>query len=335
MARKPRIEYAGAIYHVLSRGDRREAIYLDREDRERFVEALGTACDRTGWRLHAYVLMTNHFHLLLETPEPNLVVGMKWLLGTYTQRFNLRHRMVGHLFQGRYKAIPVSGEEPEYFRRVGTYIHLNPVRARILQPAEDRLDDYPWSSYPALGGAPSRRPEWLVAERLLSSLGFLDDRGGRRRFRAYMQESMAECARVGTRQDQQEWGAMRRGWFVGGADFRDRLLDRVDQILGQGAKESHRGEAVREHGEREALRMIVRGLDCLGVTEEELRCRRKSDPVKLILAWLVRTRTTAKAAWITEQLNMGHRSAVSNAVRRVEEGREAGLKRLQKQVAKL
>src|SRR6266851_4334972 len=104
MARPLRIEYAGALYHVISRGDGGSAIFRDEVDREQFVRSLGQACGKTGWQVHAWVLMSNHFHLVLETPEPNLVTGMKWLLGCYTQRFNRRHLQPGHLFQGRYKA---------------------------------------------------------------------------------------------------------------------------------------------------------------------------------------------------------------------------------------
>jgi len=131
MARKPRIEFAGAVYHIISRGDRGEAIYEGDEDRERFLGGVGEVCERTGWKVHAFVLMTNH--LLLETPEPNLLVGMKWLQGTYTQRFNRRHNLRGHLFQGRYKALLIDGEEPGYFLQVSNYIHLNPMRAGLVQ----------------------------------------------------------------------------------------------------------------------------------------------------------------------------------------------------------
>ena len=103
MARKLRVEYAGAIYHVLNRGDRREPIFRDDEDGQRFLATLGEACGKTGWQVHALCLMSNHFDLVVETPRGNLVVGMKWLLGTYTGRFNRRHKVFGHLFSGRYK----------------------------------------------------------------------------------------------------------------------------------------------------------------------------------------------------------------------------------------
>ena len=109
MARKLRIQYPGAIYHVMNRGDRQEPIFQDDDDRERFLETLGEACAKTGWQVLGYCLMANHFHLVVETPIPNLVAGMKWLLGTYTARFNRRHKVFGHLFSGRYKALPVDG----------------------------------------------------------------------------------------------------------------------------------------------------------------------------------------------------------------------------------
>ena len=115
MPRKARVEFAGAVYHLLDRGDRREAIFRDDRDRETFLSTLGQACKRTGWRVHAWVLMTNHYHLLVETPEANLVAGMRWFQTTYTVRFNRRHQLSGHLFQGRYKAVVVDPEETEYF----------------------------------------------------------------------------------------------------------------------------------------------------------------------------------------------------------------------------
>ena len=109
MARKLRLEYPGAIYHVMNRGDRREPIFQDDRDRTRFLETLGEACAKADWQVHAYCLMTNHFHLVLETPQGNLVAGMKWFLGTYTSRFNRRHKLFGHLFSGRYKSLIVDG----------------------------------------------------------------------------------------------------------------------------------------------------------------------------------------------------------------------------------
>ena len=117
MPRKLRVQYPGAIYHLMNRGDRREDIFDDDQDRHRFMKTLGETCEKTGWQVHAYCLMSTHFHLVVETPQPNLVVGMKWLLGTYTSRHNRRHKEFGHLFSGRYKALPVDGSGNGYLLR--------------------------------------------------------------------------------------------------------------------------------------------------------------------------------------------------------------------------
>src|SRR2546426_11797085 len=127
----------------MARGNQGRPIFKDDKDRQRFLETLEEACDKTGWQVHAYVLMANHYHLLLETPEANLVSGMKWLQGTYTQRYNSRHKVRGHLFQGRYKAVVVDGSD-DYLQVESTYIHLNPARARLIRVGEERLKRYPW-----------------------------------------------------------------------------------------------------------------------------------------------------------------------------------------------
>lgn len=132
MARKLRIQYAGAVYHVMNRGDRREEIFRDDPERRRFLETLAEACAKTGWQVHAYCLMPNHFHLVVETPAANLVAGMKWFLGSYTSRFNRRHKLFGHLFSGRYKALVVDRASPGYLKTVCDYMHMNPVRAKLL-----------------------------------------------------------------------------------------------------------------------------------------------------------------------------------------------------------
>src|SRR5438105_10479556 len=157
MARKLRVEYARAIYHVMSRGDRREAIFHDDQDRLRFLQTLGEGCKKTDWQVLAYCLMDNHFHLVVETPQANLVAGMKWFLGTYTGRFNRRHKLVGHLFSGRYKALIVDGSGAGYLRTVCDYVHLNPVRAKLLRP-QQTLRGYGWSSYRDYLQRPEQRP---------------------------------------------------------------------------------------------------------------------------------------------------------------------------------
>ena len=147
MARKLRIQYPGAIYHVMNRGGHRERIFCDDQDQQLFLSTLAEGCQKTGWQVHSFCLMFNHFHLVIETPNPNLVEGMKWFLGVYTSRFNRRHQQFGHLFSGRYKALLVDGSVNGYLKSVCDYVHLNPVRAGLLRP-EQPLEAYAWSSYP-------------------------------------------------------------------------------------------------------------------------------------------------------------------------------------------
>jgi len=164
MARPLRLEYAGSLYHVTSRGDRREDIYRDDEDREEWLAVLSEVCERFNWVLHAWCQMTNHYHLLVETIDGNLSRGMRQLNGVYTQRFNRRHGEVGHLYQGRYKAILVQKEG--YLQELTRYVVLNPLRARMVE----KLEDWPWSSYPATIGL-TKAPGWLDTDWQLNQFG--------------------------------------------------------------------------------------------------------------------------------------------------------------------
>lgn len=161
MARPLRLEFAGALYHITSRGNRREVIYLTDDDRNAYLSTLAKVCDQFNWVVHAYCLMDNHYHLLVETPDGNLSKGMRQLNGVYTQYFNRTHRRVGHLYQGRYKAIIIQKEA--YLLEVARYIVLNPVRANMVHTANDWL----WSSYLATAGFISP-PDWLNAEWIIA-----------------------------------------------------------------------------------------------------------------------------------------------------------------------
>lgn len=161
MARPLRIEFAGALYHVTARGNAQQDIYAGDDDRRQFLDLLGHTVDRHDWYCHAYCLMGNHYHLLIETNTPTLAKGMKFLNGTYTQYFNRRHLRVGHVFQGRYKAILVQKEA--YLLELARYIVLNPVRAQMVRSAKD----WPWSSFRATAGltdsAACLTADWLLA----------------------------------------------------------------------------------------------------------------------------------------------------------------------------
>lgn len=161
MSRPLRIELAGGLYHITSRGDRREDIYLQDSDREKWLGLLGQVCERFNWKCHAYCLMSNHYHIVIETIEGNLSRGMRQLNGVYTQYFNQAHQRVGHVYQGRYKGILV--EKDSYLLELSRYVVLNPVRAGMVK----KVGDWPWSSYPSMiGVAPA--PQWLETNWLLS-----------------------------------------------------------------------------------------------------------------------------------------------------------------------
>ncbi len=176
MARPLRIEFVGVLYHITSRGDGREDIYLDDADRELFMAVLGEACELFNWSTHSWRLMTNHYHLLVETPDSNLSKGMRYLNGVYTQRFNRRHARVGHVFQGRFKSI--LAEKDAYLLELARYIVLNPVRAAMVENAEQ----WAWSSYRVMAGA-AACPAWFDREWLLGCFGKTE----RKALKNYMQ----------------------------------------------------------------------------------------------------------------------------------------------------
>jgi REP-associated tyrosine transposase len=307
MARKARVEFAGAAYHLLDRGDRREAIFGDDADREQFLTALGQACQRTGWRVHALVLMSNHYHLLVETPQPNLVAGMRWFQTTYTVRFNRRHRLNGHLFQGRYKSVVVDPEERGYFVTLSDYIHLNPVRAGMIS-LEERLFDYRWSSY-RFYATRDARPAWFEPRRVLGELGLEDTLMGRRRYAERMRQRAVEEVKG---KNTKHYEQLRRGWCLGGPSFRERVLGLIEKA---GEKFS-RGKEVdgavkRSHGEDEARRLLERGLDYFTLQGTSLTALKRSDPRKIAIARLIRSHTSVSNQWIARELALGHVSSIS------------------------
>jgi putative transposase len=304
MPRKLRIEYPGAIYHVMNRGDQREDIFRDDEDRERFLATLGEACAKTQWQVHAYCLMRNHLHLVIETPQANLVVGMKWLLGVYTKRSNIRHKLCGHLFAGRYKALSVDGSANGYLQRVCDYVHLNPARAKLLR-VKDPLQSFAWSSYGQYLKSPRQRPAWLRVERLLGEKRIpKDSAAGREEFARQMERRRREDLAP-------EFKAVEHGWFLGSEPFRKELLAAAEGRVGR----NHYGADRHETGEARAQRLVREGLQALGWVEKELSCRRKGDKGKVKLARRLRAETTMTLSWIADRLRMGSWTYVSNLLR--------------------
>ena len=334
MSRPIRIEYAGAVYHVMARGNHGQPIFRDDQDRRRFLETVGEACEKTGWRIDAYVLMGNHYHLLVETPEGNLVAGMKWLQGTYTQRFNGRHGVFGHLFEGRYNAVVVDGSSRGYFEVVGTYIHLNPARAGLIRVGQEALKRYRWSSYPWYLSRVGQGPKWLRRERVLAGVGLKE--GERKRYEAYLESRVLELGlKAGRQKLDEEWKALRRGWYVGPEGFLEQLKARLGALVAGKRRESHSGGAQRAHGEAAAQNLLSAGLAALGISKEDLRALPKSAPEKTVLAWWLRGRTTVPLRWVSQELEMGHYTRVAQAVSRMQRGPARKLQHLRRRLLHL
>jgi REP element-mobilizing transposase RayT len=207
MARQWRIEYEGALYHVLSRGNERKDIFSGDQDRIRFLETLEEMSDRFEIDIFAYVLMGNHYHLLLKTNRANLSKSMQWFGATYTKRFNLRHLRCGHLFQGRFKNMIVQNDA--YLIQLSYYIHRNPLRAKMVK----RLADYKWSSYPVYAYG-RKHPKWLVTETILSQMNVSKNE----RHKAYRQRVQKYA-----KEENLIWEDLRHGVFLGTKKFVDRI----------------------------------------------------------------------------------------------------------------
>lgn len=205
MSRPLRIELPGGLHHVTSRGDRREAIYRDEQDRLDWLAVLGEVCSRFNWRCHAYCEMTNHYHVVVETPDANLSQGMRQLNGVYTQATNRRHGLVGHLFQGRFKAILV--ERDAYLLELARYVVLNPVRAGMVAEA----GDWPWSSYRAMV-AEAPAPPWLETDWVLGQFGQARARS-RAGYAAFVREGVGRPS---------VWEGLRHQVFLGSEAFVER-----------------------------------------------------------------------------------------------------------------
>ncbi len=208
MARQLRIEFNGGLYHILSRGNYRQAIFRDDNDREMFLDILEDASARFSIVIYAYVLMENHYHLLLKTQQPNLSKTMQWIGSTYTRRFNLKHKESGHLFQGRFKSIII--ENVNYLLKLSYYIHRNPLRAGIVK----KLADYQWSSYIAYAYSSQKilKQKWLKTNYILSKFTAKDKN---RSYRLKTQRYSDENKKI--------WEDVKHGLILGSERFIEKI----------------------------------------------------------------------------------------------------------------
>jgi len=309
------MEFAGAVYHVMARGDRREAIVEDDDDRKAFELLWEQVVEQTGWEVLAWVLMNNHYHAVLRTPEPNLVEGMKWIQNTWTRRFNVRHARWGHVYGDRYKSILC--EDGAYLSRLIDYVHLNPVRAGLVRE-DTELKKYRWSSLWDYVLPVRQRRKWLAVGAGLGESGHRDDAKGRRHYLTQLNESVdwqdIRHAGLSYVEGQSLQSTLRRGWYFGGEEFREGLLEKVEGLLKKGKRSKasgYSGAEVSDHRERMAERIVAAGMEELGLEETDLGVVRKGDKRKVIIASLVRQKTTMPLGWIAEHLKMGVPSRVS------------------------
>ncbi len=305
MARKPRLEFAGARYHIISRGNYRKDVF-EGQAAEAFEKALFEACGKCNWRLHAYVIMGNHYHLALETPEANLVEGMRWLQGTFGNRFNAFRKERGHVFQSRYKGLLIEEGHPMF--GLVNYIHLNPVRAGMV--ALEKLQEYPWSSYPKFFAKNLRAP--LVRSEFLSALDFPDSLRGMNEYATHL----VVCEESDPQQHDALAAKYCRGWAVASREYRKDLKARFSELDKSGEEGGVGFEEIREE---KWERVLAEGLKKEGKKPGEESTDPKAAEWKVRIAQSLRSETTATNAWIAEHLGIGHPSRVRNLIRERED----------------
>ena len=302
MPRSLRFEYAGALYHVINRGNYRSWIFEGEGSKDSFQKCLFEACESAGWILHAYCIMGNHYHLALETPEPNLSVGMKWLQGVFATRYNRFRKERGALFQGRFKSILW---EEDRLGALCSYIHLNPVRAGICSVRQ--LRDYRFSSYWNLRRPRSRPPFMDLSTALETAGGLSDTAYGRRKYEEYLDWlNTDEGARKKLNFDR-----MSRGWAFGTKAFKREV------VKAERRRKANLFIGEKDHAEVRELLWEVELKQCLsllGKGEREAQSDLKSADWKVAIAGVLKKRHLCANGWISQQLNMGAASAVSRNV---------------------
>ena len=302
MARKLRLEYEGAVYHVISRGNYRAEVFRTEKTKAAFLKCLGEASLKAGWQVHAWCVMSNHYHLCFTTPQPNLVEGMRWLQATFSMRFNRLRNERGHVFQGRYKALLV---EPDATGAVCHYIHLNPVRARV-RPLET-VAQWPWTSLRMLMHERDR-PLWYVPEPALAHAGGLADTvAGRKQYLAYLgwlQEDEAGKKAL-------EFDRLSKGWAVGAKGFKKALLKEHRHLERAGEQREAGPREMSEELWRERLELYC---DSLKKTPQNIADDAMGAPWKVAVAAAMKANTTASNPWLAQRLRMGSPFRLSRLV---------------------
>ena len=310
MARSLRIERENGVYHVINRGNYRQDLFINEGAHRSFENCLFEACEKCGWILEGFCVMTNHFHLVLRTPMGNLVYGMKWLQSTFANRYHKFRQAHGKLFQGRYKSLIV--EEDTHLGPLLHYVALNPVRAGICEV--EGLREYRWSSYWYLRN-PAARPKFLNPTGALMAAGKLPDTvEGHRSYEAYLRWlSEDQNARK-----EMAFDKMCRGWALGSKDFKQELLQ-SEGLLKDGTFKRLRmeGKDLAEANELIWENALERGLQAAGRTDVDIANDKKSAVWKIWIAAELKRHTSAPSTWIAQKLNMGSPQLIGVYVKRL------------------
>lgn len=317
MARPLRIQFAGAVYHVVSRGNERSAIVRDDRDRERRLEWLSRTVETYGWLLHAFVLLRDREHLFLETPRPNLSAGMQYLNGSYTGYFNRRHRRAGHLFQGRFKGHLV--EQNGYFREISRHLHLIPVGAKLAT----RPEAYRWSSYPGYRRATDAL-EWLCYERVLGEFETTETQA-RRKYARFVQQGLRGPETL-------PFANAVGGLLLGSAEF----IERMRHLL-VNRPEDRAVPQLKILRHRPALSTIVETVaEHFGSDPRTWRAGSRHDgPGRALAAYVARREFGYSAKEVAKALGYRSHGSIRNAVLRIENGNPTLKRRLKEVRAKL
>ena len=306
MARSLRIEYPGAVYHVFNRGNYRTRIFSQEQAKQSFEDCLFNACVRYNWRLYAYGLLSNHYHIAIETPEGNLSMGMQWLQSTFANRFNRAHLSHGHLFQGRFKSLVV--ERDEYLGPLIHYIHLNPIRASIVQ--RDAIETYRWSTLWYLFHK-RKRHDFMELEHGLHYAGNLSDTMKGRR--DYLQHLFWIHSDFKAKRRIQS-SRFCRGWALGNKEFKEEI---VGQFLPVGQVGRLEGQDFAEANEIRWSHILEKCLTVMDKNPRDISTDRKSVHWKALIALFMKDNTSVSNVWLAEHLNMGIPQGVSRSTRKI------------------
>ena len=305
MPRGPRIEYPGAIYHVINRGNYRWDVFGSAGAAKRFVETLEETVKRYEWELGAYVVMRNHFHLAVRTPQPNLSAGMQWLQATFATRFNRMRSERGHLFQGRFKALVLENEG--VWARVADYIHLNPLRAGIVEA--EHLAQFRWSSLGRFVQGDCF--QGLEASGWLETQGLSNQGEDWQQYLRYLAQKHASESGKPSR----EWSSFTRGWAIGSKDWKRQLAEKSAQ-----AEDTAPNAEYLEPKEMQELRWETRFAELLreaGLESSDLEGSRKQPVWKWRIADRMQQEMGVPLVWLAGALKIGRTAILRMALWRM------------------